>query len=279
LGVQYARQFKIPSLDIQAGTFSASKRYRKPIADLATTIDSTHFEITSTYFKYPAERIRVVGSPRIDLRLAPYRAREITKAQDDVRALLGLAPSPRPIGLLATQPIEREKLAQITKIVASATKGVAHLVIKPHPVEPEVNSQLYNDWCRQHGLTDDEFTVSSEGVYDLLAGATFVATYYSTVALEAFGLRKVVFIVDPFPNPPSLDFAAIGIGQRVRDADHLGKLIKQTLDKKEGLAPLSQDPKLSVLQDGRSAARLLSIIRELAADAPAAKISEALQQP
>lgn len=254
-----ARSNEISTLDIQTGTFSASKRYRKPIADMVTAIDRAHHNIYSEYFGVDPEIIETVGSPRIDRRLRPVRAADRQGARAEYFRKLGISGDPV-VTLLATQPIEWGRAEEIVRLTLAGAPLGSLTVIKPHPAETPERVEAYVAAANAAGRWKHVYVEREQSAYELLPIADVVATYFSTLALEGFAVRREVAIIDPFSIPPTLDFAAMGVGSRVRKPRDLTAIIKRAKNRD---VALSVDPMLAALQDGRSAERIDDIIDEL----------------
>ncbi|MDK9697567.1 MAG: hypothetical protein OEL76_14370 [Siculibacillus sp.] len=252
LSVAIAEEFGIGTLDVQAGATSKSRRFRRPTAQRCTCIDRAHWNIYHDHFGMPAERIEVCGSPRIDLLLEPIRRLDPAEARR--RWFSGF--SDRPILFVATQPIEFDRIMRIAEVAMSAADVGWGVVIKPHPNEPERHITAYRDMAARRGHGDDVLVDRSIDVYEGVRGADVVAAYFSTVAQEAFALRKPVLVIDPFPAPPELDFVAMGIARRVASPEEL----RGVLESARGESPASSDPFLSVLQDGLAADRVRRLL-------------------
>jgi hypothetical protein len=261
LAFRLAQDRGIPTVDIQTGTFSASRRYRKPIADHVTAIDTAHHRILREYFEVKETQLSTVGSPRIDFRLKPWRERPLEEVRGSLLAELGAEDCKR-VFLLATQPIEMEKNTTILRLCLDALLQDMFLLLRPHPVEGPERESIYRSMIEAHDSAGRAILDKKGNIYERICASDFVATYYSTIALEAFCLRRRVVIVDPFDTPPALDFAANGIGSKVRDTPSLSTLLERS-GSEPALAPPSRDPRLAVLQDGGSALRIHDIISRM----------------
>jgi len=252
--VDVCKTFDIPTVDLQAGTISASNRYRTPTSEHVLCIDETHREIYHKGFGVPYARIHVVGAPRIDLNL--YDVRKLKK--DACRAeLFPQLNAPR-LMMLATQPIEIEKTTRIVAICAQASDADNHLVIKPHPSEGSDSVLRYQAIVNRLGKQDFVSIRTDVDVYKVLVAADSVATYFSTIAIEAFTLNRLVLIVDPFEVPPTLNFYESGLGVKVESAADIHAAWAG------GAADESGEKEMAATQDGKTCNRIWAFLDQVA---------------
>ncbi|MEO0030543.1 MAG: CDP-Glycerol:Poly(glycerophosphate) glycerophosphotransferase [Pseudomonadota bacterium] len=251
IAVRRAQEAGVRTVDLQAGAVSRLRRFRAPIAEIATCIDRPHWDIYRNHFGLADARIAVTGSPRIDALLKPLRDAD----RNTVRDSLGIDASVRVL-FLATQPIEIDRMTAIAKIAMTATDDGWHVVLKPHPGERDHQIAAYEALRRSTGRPDLIRIDRELDVYKLMVASDVVATYFSTVGQEAFALGRKVVVIDPFDVPPDLDYVAMGLATRVRDPSELAGALQED----RGAVGLSTDPYLAVLQDGQAATRVWETI-------------------
>ena len=258
-----SRNIGVPTLDIQAGTISPTRRYRRPTADWCTVIDRVFWGMYRDHFNVSEGRLRVVGAPQIDRRLASLRVLEPNQARQALCNALDLPETE--LFLLATQPVEAELMERIVRLVLEAVPDHMAVLIKPHRVESVQQVRMYEELASVY--SSKQILIEREiNIYDALAGASAVGTYYSTVGLEAFALRRPVFVIDPFDVPPALDLASMGMAKRARSREELAYFLGSGRSIENEVAPqFHSDPYLAVLQDGLSGTRINTIIRHLVA--------------
>jgi len=202
-----------------------------------------------------------VGSPRIDRRLAPYRDVDTAQLRTALLNEMDAAQCTR-VMMLATQPISWEKSRQIVETCLDAMPPDMLLLVRLHPVEGADRRALYEQLLSQARPKVTSVIDGDADIYARVAAVDVVATYFSTLAIESFGLGKTLAIVDPFDHPPSLDFAAHGVGERATDAATLKGIIENASAR--GDTPVhSSNPYLSILQDGGSSKRIEGIVDRL----------------
>ena len=140
----------------------------------------------TTKGRFPADRLAVTGSARLDELSASVRALSPADAER-MREAMGAGGS-RPLVLFAAK--EREARPFLPALV-EAIRGMpdVQLVIKPHPAEtPEVYATAVA------GVSNIRVAAHGAALPPLLAAASAIVTVNSTVAIDAlsFGLPSIV---------------------------------------------------------------------------------------
>lgn len=264
IGVEIARDAGLRTVDIQAGAISRLRRFRSPLADIVTCIDRSTWDIYRNHYRLPQSRISVTGSARIDALLKPVREADQMAAR---RAIFG-AEVCEPVLFVATQPIEVDRMAAIVEVAMSAVESGWRVILKPHPRESDDHIRAYQA-LRECAAKPDLVCINRDlDVYQVVLASNVIATYFSTVGQEAFALGRRVLVIDPFETPPDLDYAAIGLAMRARNASELRVLLVLG-GRSDGT---SSDPYLAVLQDGHAAERVWRTIVEGVAIDPAESV-------
>ncbi len=189
-----ARELGIPTIGVQHGTiYSMHLMYTvprgqvrlAPMPDLFAAYGRQAAEVVETAGAYPAHRIRVVGSPRLD--------RWVIDPPDgsSARRRLGLNGTERVI-FVATQNFAWFPRAAEAVFRAAADRPDWHICLKTHPID--VPLAVYRDIARRvgcHGATfyDDRFD-------DLLAACDVLVSGSSTTVLEAIAMGKATVSVN-----------------------------------------------------------------------------------
>jgi UDP-N-acetylglucosamine 2-epimerase len=152
-----------------------------PLPDLTLLYDEFARDHLRTVGRYPADRLRVTGNPRLEAIVAAAgklsvedvgRAREAAGARDGQHLVL-----------LAAKHIPDFDATFAALIRAVAGMPDVHLAIRPHPAEtPDPYARLAG------GVANVTVVPLSLDPVALIAGARLVATVNSTVALEAMAL-------------------------------------------------------------------------------------------
>lgn len=205
LATQAAAEHEVPNLDIQAGIIGATERFFAPAAEHALCMDPASHEIYRNHLKWTGP-LEMVGSLRLDWELRPYRRMK----KKDARSALGYGRAKTL--LLATQPVGPE-LSQ--SLFLKVLRAIDHadgwkLVIKLHPNEDDTAERRYQTLADDLGIPA---RITREGAsLEHVVAADAVATYFSTVGLEAFCLGKPVFRVKAASDVP---FDLVGVGAAV----------------------------------------------------------------
>ena len=249
-----ARARGVPSIEVQSGTLSATPRFVAPNATDILCIEPFSRRVYVDFLGHDPARVHVVGSPKIDLGLAPARRLDRESAFRRL-ARDGVDPA-RPLLTLATQPVGRAAMEAVTRLViqAMAAWPDAQLLIKQHPNEDESYESAYRRVAGEQGFT--RLIVSrTADVHCSIVAADLVLTYFSTVGLEAFALGRPVVCVNPFADRPPFDLVALGVAREATCALDLAGWLRDP--------PAALDatlPELAVLQDGRATERCVAHI-------------------
>lgn len=260
LALRLAAAHGVPTIEVQCGTLQASKRFIEPTADWLLAIDRNSKDIFCEFLGRHEGSVDIIGSPKIDYDLAPYR--RMTKAAARRQLDLPLHDEDAEVILNATQPIGVDRASRIMRMVveAVATRPRAHLVVKAHPNEGPEYVEAYTEIASRSGL--DRFSIVRDvPANELVVAADVVITLYSTVGLEAFALRRPVIVANPFPERPPFDLLRLGVAQEAAGAAELAQL----LDDASAVfhAAVAAEPTLAFLQDGQSAARIAAWVQKV----------------
>ncbi len=131
--------------------------------------------------RFPAEALRVTGSPRLD-RLMAGAAGVTAERREEIRRLCGVQQGVQLIVLAAKY---RDRLRHVFDALFAAVAGMpgTHLAVRCHPAEtPDAYTRLAGDAAN---ITIAPASVPLEA---LVASARLVVTINSTVAIEAMAL-------------------------------------------------------------------------------------------
>lgn len=244
--VGIAREAGVPTVEIQSGTISATPRFVPPPSGHVLAIDPFSSQVYTNFMGLPDDRVTIVGSPKMDYDLRPHR--RLTKAEAR-ETLAHHGTFGTSIILLAAQPVGVARMAAVVRIVAAAVSQLPDttLLIKQHPNENEHYTRMYEEITSKAGV---ESVVISKNVdiVSAIVGSDCVATFYSTVGLEAFSLGRPVISVNPFGDRPPYDLQMLGIAREARNKSEF-------LAHFHAAALSSHDPKLEMLRDGQAIAR------------------------
>ncbi|WP_366658534.1 hypothetical protein, partial [Fodinicurvata sp. EGI_FJ10296] len=183
-------------VDIQFFINSESFRYKRPVAQLCTALDTVESEIYKQQYAVTAEKIVELGSPSINLNLR-YSLLKSERAAD-YQALTGLG-SERRI-LVVGQPIEFSLwyplLDALNALVQSDRRYVA--TIKLHPQNSHGTTEVFKSRLDSSALPAFRFLGRGD-IYPLLKSHDVVIGWSSNSMIEAGSLRKGVYMIEtPF---------------------------------------------------------------------------------
>ncbi|WP_371392214.1 hypothetical protein AB6B38_07425 [Glycocaulis abyssi] len=257
-----ARAKGIPTIEIQSGTISPLRRFIRPQADEVLAIDPFSRSVYTRFLGKEPDKVIVTGGPKLEYDLSQVRGMSKQEARASIPQLAPLQDAR--ILVLASQPIGVDHATTIARLAIEACSGTPDLwlAIKPHPSEKEKYLKAYRELAEEVGL---ERFVILEGVPVLHAvvAADIVATYFSTVGLEAFALTRDVICINPFDSRPPFDLVEIGVASEVKTASQMHSRIEVMLaNPGEGT---QSDALLDRIRDGRAIERVYEHILERAA--------------
>jgi len=256
--VQIARQFGIPSIEIQSGTISKNSRFTKPQADYVLAIETFSKDVYSGFMGFPAERIEIVGGPKIEHDISPMRGIKQESLRHKTKSLLTV-PKDRKVVLFASQPVGIEKSKHIFETILTGlnrSKLPITILIKPHPNEDHTYHDLYLNHAKAAG--HDVIIDTSITALEAIIISDLVMTYYSTVGLEAFALERPVISVNPFEEPVPYDLTQLGVAHEASDPYVLEFLLQSWHE--DGWPKSTADSSLKYLQDGLTMDRTVNMI-------------------
>ena len=203
-----AKKYNIPTYELQNGTISASGRFVKPITDIVFANDTFSAKVYDK-LGMTKDKIKLVGSPRIDNGLASLR--NISMAEAKKQVFGHEFNQDRKVIMFASQPLGPEISTRLFRLVASAVKQLANhtLLLRPHPSETKADLEGYMREMADIGLSSSRFILSARHSLELQA-VDAVCTYYSTMGMEALALNKPVVCVAPDDSTLPFDLCQLG---------------------------------------------------------------------
>jgi hypothetical protein len=244
-----ARSRGLPSFDAQAGPVGRTLRYFAPPAEKVFVIDPGTAASYAEDFRLYEDRVLVVGSPRLDLRVAASRAL-VEGAESPLRGGRAV--------YLATQPVDDAAMLPVVRLVADACARLRErwpdirLVIGLHPNEADARLEQYAAICAER--FDVQIGRGLDAYATMLASSA-VLTYFSTIGLEAAALGRPAGAVNPFLKPPIFDLVAAGAAEAIPSIEACEAFLEAAF-----LAGGARPPPRHL--DGRARQRITEIVRE-----------------
>ena len=227
-----ARRRRVPSVGLQHGfIYRHWLNYRHEPDEMAPAATPSFPHPTETLLfdeyaqrhlhergRFPAEALRVTGSPRLDeLRTSIQQLDE--ESTHKTRRTLRVTDE-EPIVLVTTKEKEARRVLGSFCAAAAAVPGVA-VVIKPHPAE---TAEAYADVVRS--VPSVRISPPSVALAELLASAQVVVTVNSTVALDAAALDIPALVIG-LPNnlSPFVDAGAFAGAEPAEVTGVLGRIL------------------------------------------------------
>lgn len=242
----------IPSIEIQNGTLTYSRRFKKSNSDYVLAIDDfskgvyQHMGVTS-------DSLFLVGSPGIDFKLNGVRK----KSQQESRDFIGLSRENKVV-CITTQPYGTEIMAEMVAAVAGYVSKMEEwsLLISMHHNETDDYESAYEAIFVEASI-QNRASISRQDVYHNMNASDLVVTYFSTTGLEAFCLGKPVLTYRPgYNSEVPFDLVQLGVAEPFETADDIERL----LTKPERESHLSTG--LQRLRDGKSVERICDFVLE-----------------
>lgn len=203
-----------PLVDVQALNVLAHPKYVAPLSDYACVIDTMSAELYETALGYPADSIRITGSPRND----KQRDAVSSHGRDDVAAAAGLDPSCTRRVLLASQLQPFERMAQLASPLANllAKDSSIELIIKMHPREGVARAEAYRAIFAEAGVEERVAIIDALSPSQVIAASDVCVTIYSNMAREAAvaGRDVVLALFTGWEPPIRLDLEGLATGAK-----------------------------------------------------------------
>lgn len=220
-----ARHFGIPSLALEPhGLNGAYCRYCKIPTDRYGVISGYFRQAAEKDFGVPAERVDVIGAPRLTLE----PGRDPVAAQQAARLALagknpGLSFAPDRISVtFFSQPSHQAQMAEVWQSVVTACAALPgiSLLLKLHPEEGSARADMFLSIAAAAGLSDRLHLISG-GATEAIEASDLVLTCYSATATEAAIMGKPVFCIASGAENYPLNQNEVYGGPLYRDAPSL----------------------------------------------------------
>lgn len=252
----------IPTLTVQHGLLLDDPMYYgPPVADRVALWGEASARFLGAH-GCPPDRLVVTGAARFDPPPAPDPV--------DLAAHLSLEPGTRII-LFTSQPSGRDVPAGVLRQTvvalarATAAVGRAHLLIRPHPAQAEM--ELHTALASVPGAP---VTVArTPALHAALAAAALCVTVFSTTGLEALLLERPLLAINLTGRPAMIPYVEAGAAFGAARADEVEAALRRALDPalQQAMAPARAAfvrDHLGPL-DGRSLERLGAVVEQLLA--------------
>lgn len=246
-----ARRAGIISYELQCGTITSSRRFWRPNVDFVLCSDPVSKNIYQDFFKSDPSSILLVGSPRLDKNIAPYR--EAAKNADLKNLNIFLA-----LQTLATE-ISVKMIHACVDALADI-KG-STLTVAFHPRESDRNKTYLRQLLNE--LPIDVSIVEGDSLSHLVHHNVCV-TYFSFLGVEAFGVGCNVVALNLTGNDWPFRLAELGVAREALSTAELTSIFSDFHKHKESKVNVSgtQTNSASVLRDGKSMERINTLINQ-----------------
>jgi hypothetical protein len=262
-----ARRLKIPTIGVQHGTiFPMHLIYTTPRGQIEGTPIPDWFaaygdygqEIVSHWGAFPAERVAIVGAPRLDSLVKGPR-----QDRSEVRRRLDLPPA-QSVVLLATQvyswflPVART----LFEIARDRPEWV--ICVKPHPNDKSLPE--YRRLAEEIGATNVRFY--DDRFDDLLAACDVLVSGSSTATLEAILAGRETICVNFSTEPDRYPYVAEGGSLGARNSIELREALDvavrgSRLDARAAERREFLRRHVGPTADGQAAAMLADVVRRV----------------
>jgi hypothetical protein len=277
--IQAARQLRIPTLEPQSVLYGRGvTRQKAPAGDFVCAIDTYARDLFQEHYGVDAGRIIVAGSTRID---------DFKRAFDTIDRGLArrrIAPKTGPavsLILFATQPLPiQANVRALRSLLKTVLRNPGmRLIVKLHPTEPHSSFRSYTEAATAAGAREFCYVTRTDDTYHLMAACDLIVTMTSNVALEAAVFDLPVLVIDPDAVVPPIDFERMNVALAAKSLEAVPGMIEEILARGEAHARLARMRAIlretnPQLLDGKTAGRIVSFARSVAAGTVPARISE-----
>lgn|GEM_PF-3766998 len=247
---------KVPNIEI-IGILSKTNRYVTPIAQEAFCIEPYSASVLTDFLDMPKESVKVTGGVKIEYGLSSARKLSQADARSQIPEFQNILD--QKILMLASQPIDISYASQIAEmaILACKTAGDINLVIKLHPNETDTRESVYAALAKKHNFTR-LIVLKNTPVMNVVVACDIMSTYFSTVGLEAFALKRPVICLNPFQDTVPFDLVEMGVAAEAKSATELLQKIKDILSNSNDT--LAYHPLLEAVRDGKAIERVTDML-------------------
>lgn len=213
LAAAAARRFRIPSLALEPHIINAEYcRYTRIMTDRYGTGSSYLANVAQNGFSISADRIDVIGSPRLVAKpsVPPEAARR--KLEES-----GLARFPEggQTLLFFSQPSNWAQIAEVWRMILAAMKPHENLqvLLKTHPEEGELRISGYLAIAEAMGLSDRVQSVKAAPPILIEAADLVLACYSATMVEAALAGRPVMSVINKGARYPMEQHKVVGAPQ------------------------------------------------------------------
>lgn len=209
-GLLDGNQSDRPVIDIQSMNTLAHPKYRAPMANSFSVIDTTARDIYVNYFEVPEDRIKLIGAPQNDLVLDAAADVDAARIRDE----LGIDHQSKVI-LFVSQLQPFERMARIAAPLAELTQKHEnyHLIVRLHPRETPERMAAYKALIEKSVAPNRVIFSKVEDPVSLLAISDVCVTIYSNMAREAVMLDVPVVIANYLDWEPPIRLDQEGLAQ------------------------------------------------------------------
>lgn len=219
-----ARSFRVPTMALEThGLIATYCRYSRIMTDRYGVISSFFKRETATGFSIPADRVDVIGSPRLRAPegYIPSKAKRHARlvVADNSQMTFHRTKS---YAAFFSQPSSWNQISAVWSIILEAVRDLPdlHLLLKLHPEEGPTRANQFLDLAQRANLADRVHLLSCSAVEAIEAADLALACYSATV-LEATMLAKPVFCVIDGDNEYPLNQHDVVGAPLFRDVDGL----------------------------------------------------------
>ena len=206
-----AKRHRKPSYELQGAAISDTGRYVAPLAQTVFVNEEVSYDVWNDHLGVEKERLRLIGSPRLDESL--QNARSVNAREARVVCFGGGVSRDDRIILFASQPFERAISDDIFQCFVSATRMIDpeyKIIIRPHPTESSEQLESYIQILTEAQFPKNRILESSFSGLEIQA-ADIICTYFSNVGLEGLALEKKVVCVAPkSESTPIFELSKLG---------------------------------------------------------------------
>ena len=213
-----------PTIDVQALFVTEMARYRPPMAEHMTVIDSFSKDLYMDQWNIEKEKITPIGSILLDQDLNLALKSDAASLKKNL--LSGIQ---KKVITYASQPLPEAEILEAIRALANYMKGQkdTHLCVKLHPAQNQYIQDsiqaLLKDSLRDH----TSFTVLKKPAFwQVMPFTDILISYFSNVCLMAPRFNTPVITLPTSVPIPAITLAHMGLAEHVADFEKLGPVIE-----------------------------------------------------
>ena len=223
---------ELMTIDVQALFVGEMARYRPPMTEHMTVIDSYAKDFYTQQWNISSDNITTIGSILLDEDIkAALKGDRIALKQSHLSAVK------ETVITYASQTLPDREVIKTIKYLAQYMKQHGHgkhLCVKLHPAQDHVTQAMIENFLKDTFADNTCYTVIKNAPFsDIMPFTDILISYFSNVCLLAPAFKKPVITLSTSIPAPAMTLEQMGLATHVKDYDTLSQTIEKLLKNSE----------------------------------------------